>query len=77
MNIEIYGAEWCSYCKKAESLCKTSSVEYAYFDVDNEDNLEKLEEKLGSKARSIPQIFKDGLLVPGGFNGLRQELAKH
>jgi glutaredoxin len=76
MNIEIYGAEWCSYCKKAELLCKTKLVDYVYFDVDDEKNLVKLEEKLGAKVKSIPQIFKDGLLVPGGFSGLQQELAK-
>jgi glutaredoxin len=77
MKIEIYGAEWCNFCKQAVSLCESKSIEYDYIDVDDSANMRQLEERLGSKARTVPQIFKDGLLVPGGFTGLRQELANN
>jgi glutaredoxin len=77
MKIEIYGAEWCGFCKSAVSLCESKSMQYEYFDVDDTSNLRSLEERMGSKVRTIPQIFKDGQFLPGGFTGLQQELAKN
>ncbi len=76
MKVEIYGAEWCGFCKNAVSLCESKGIQYDYIDVDDTANLRSLEERLGSKARTVPQIFLDGTLVPGGFTGLKQELAK-
>lgn len=76
MKVEIYGAEWCGFCKNAVSLCESKGIQYDYIDVDDTANLRSLEERLGSKARTVPQIFLDGALVPGGFTGLKQELAK-
>jgi glutaredoxin len=77
MKIEIYGAEWCGYCKQAVSLCETRSIEFDYIDIDDSANMRVLEERVGSKVRSVPQIFMNGQLVPGGFTGLKQELAKN
>ncbi len=76
MKVEIYGAEWCTFCKNAVSLCESKGIQYDYIDVDDTANLRSLEERLGSKARTVPQIFLDGTFVPGGFTGLKQELAK-
>jgi glutaredoxin len=77
MKVEIYGAEWCGFCKEAVSLCKTKSIDYEYIDVDTDANLKVLEERMGSRVKSIPQIFKDGQLLPGGYTGLKRELAKN
>lgn len=77
MKIEIYGAEWCSFCKQAKTLCETKSVDFDYIDIDDSANMRSLEERVGSKVRSVPQIFMNGKLVPGGFIGLKQELAKN
>lgn len=76
MKIEIYGAEWCGYCKQAVSLCESSAIDYDYIDIDETSNLRSLEERMGAKVRSVPQIFLDGQLVPGGYSGLQKELAK-
>jgi glutaredoxin 3 len=76
MRAEIYGAEWCTYCKQAVALCESNAIQYDYIDVDNTSNLRLLEERVGGKVRSVPQIFLDGQHVPGGFTGLKQELAK-
>jgi len=76
MKIEIYGAEWCNYCKQAVSLCEANSVEFDYIDIDDSANMRLLEERLGTKVRSVPQIFKDGEVILGGFTGLKRELAK-
>lgn len=76
MKVEIYGAEWCGYCKSAVSLCESKGLEYDYIDVDDSANLKSLEVRLGTKPRSVPQIFMDGQLIEGGFTGLKNELSK-
>jgi glutaredoxin len=76
MKVEIYGTESCVYCKQAVSLCETRGISYTYTDVSSADNLNSLTERLGSRPRTVPQIFKDGTHLPGGYNGLMQELAK-
>lgn len=77
MKVEIYGAEWCSYCKQAVKLCETKGITFDYIDIDETPNLRQLEERVGAKVRTVPQIFLDGRLVQGGFTGLQQELAKN
>ena len=76
MKVEIYGASWCHYCKEAVKLCKTNDIQYDYIDIDEASNLAVLEERIGGKVKSVPQIYLNGDLIPSGYNGLRQELAK-
>ncbi len=76
MKVEIYGAEWCTYCKQAVQLCETQSIEYKYIDIDETANLRNLEERIGMQVRTVPQIFMNGDLVQGGYTGLKQELSK-
>ncbi len=75
MKIEIYGAEWCAFCKSAVQLCESKSIQYDYIDIDETANLRSLEERIGNKVRTVPQIFLDGSLVQGGYTGLQQQLA--
>lgn len=77
MKIEIYGAEWCGYCKQAKTLCESKAVQYDYIDVDDTTNLRELETRLGFKAKSVPQIFVNGALLAGGYTGLQRELANN
>ncbi|HEY6437709.1 MAG TPA: glutaredoxin domain-containing protein [Ignavibacteriaceae bacterium] len=77
MKVEIYGTETCSYCKLAVSLCENNSVQYDYVDVGNSINLQNLTERMGTRPRTVPQIFLDGTYLPGGFMGLQQELVKN
>ena len=76
MKVEIYGAEWCSTCKQAKQICETQDIDYDYIDIDDTINLRSLEERIGNKVRSVPQIFLNGDLIPGGYSGFQQELAK-
>jgi glutaredoxin len=75
MKIEIYGASWCTTCKDAVAFCKNKSISYNYIDIDNTSNLRVLEERVGSKVRSVPQIFLDDRHV-GGFVAMMQEVDK-
>jgi glutaredoxin len=77
MKIEIYGANWCTYCKSATALCESKSIDFDYIDIDDTKNMRALEERLGFKVKSVPQIFKDDVLIQGGFSGLKQELSKN
>lgn len=77
MRVEIYGTKTCTYCKQAVSLCESKEVEYDYTDVGAAEELAKLTERMGVRPRTVPQIFLNGTYLPGGFNGLEQELAKH
>lgn len=76
MRVEIYGTEWCTYCKQAVSLCETKGIVFEYIDVDETQNLRTLEERVGGRIRSVPQIFVNGKHLPKGYNELQQELAK-
>ncbi len=76
MKVEIYGAEWCASCKQAVTLCETRGISFDYIDIDETPNLRQLEERVGTKVRTVPQIFLNGSHVQGGFSGLQQELAK-
>jgi len=76
MKAEIYGAPWCTFCKQAIRLCEANEIPYDYLNVDDEATLKTLEERMGSKVKTIPQIFLDGKFIPGGFTGLKQELSK-
>ena len=74
MKVEIYGAEWCTFCKQAVQLCETRDIQYDYIDIDDTANLRNLEERIGGKVRTVPQIFLDDQLVPGGYTGLQKQL---
>ena len=74
MKVEIYGAEWCTFCKQAAKLCEAKSLEYTYIDIDDSSNLKALEERMGTKVKSVPQIFIDGEYIPNGFTGLRSRV---
>lgn len=60
-KVRIYGAEWCSYCKKAVALAEEKGIEYEYADIDDPD--QELSEQhrnfMREEAhRSIPQIYE-------------------
>jgi glutaredoxin len=72
--IEIYGAKWCGYCRKAKALCETLGVEFEYHDVDAGNHKEQLFERMDTKPETIPQIFIDGQHLAGGYTGLVKHL---
>jgi glutaredoxin len=66
--ITVYSMEGCASCVAATQLLERKSIPF---------NLVKIEEKpeawtmlKGLGLRSMPQIFIDDVLVPGGFQGL-------
>lgn len=74
MKVEIYGADWCSSCKTAADICKNNNIDYSYINIDESTNLKDLEDRMGIKVRSIPQIFIDGAYVSNGINELNKRI---
>lgn len=74
MKLKIFGADWCSPCKKSKALCEEHNIEYEFFDISADpEALEKVKELLGKEPKTIPQIFnEDGLI--GGLDQLKQLL---
>lgn len=75
MQVEIYGAAWCSSCMQAKKLCESKEQSYSYTDVDDTTALRQLEERLGRKVKAIPQIFLNGEHLPNGFSSLQSVLS--
>jgi len=64
--IEVYGADWCSYCNKAKSYLDELQIEYNYIDVDDHPNFEA---DFNREVKSIPQIKLNGEEI-GGYEEL-------
>ena len=59
--IELYGADWCGDCRRSKKLLDTLGVEYAYLEVDKDDDLRDRAVAINGGAQSIPVIvFPDG-----------------
>lgn len=74
--IEIYSADWCDYCTKAKALLEDNGMSFEEYDMDEEDNVEWLEERMPSPSTKIPQIFIDGENI-GGYDDLVVHLQNH
>lgn len=75
MKLKIFGADWCSPCKKSKQLCEQHNIEYEFFDISaSPEALEQIKKLLGKEPKTIPQIFnEDGLI--GGLDQLIQLLS--
>lgn len=66
MKVEIYGASWCQPCQKSKQLCEEKGLDYTFKDVTQDLNARKeVEQRLGKKIDTVPQIFVDGQYVGG------------
>jgi len=77
MKYIIYGAPGCSFCSKAKILLEMHRLEYVYKEVGTELSKEQLEQVLGRKVTTVPQIVKmaDGFgEYIGGFTELQNSL---
>lgn len=64
MKALIYGRPGCHFCEKAKDLCKLKGIEFDYKVVGDDIQKEQLEEMVGSRVSSVPQIF----LTHGGHS---------
>lgn len=59
-EIEFYGADWCSDCRRSKKLLETLGVEYEMYDVEGSTEFAARAEEIAGR-KNIPVIrFADG-----------------
>ena len=66
--ITVYSKNNCPFCDRAMALLESKGIEFKT--VKMEDDPHAREFLMDQGLRSVPQIFKDGVLLPGGYQGL-------
>jgi thioredoxin reductase (NADPH) len=60
-NLTVYGATWCSDCKRAKKFLGEQRVHYNWVDIERDSSGEELVERVNNGKRIIPTIvFEDG-----------------
>ena len=60
-TITVYGADWCSDCKRSKRLLDSKNIEYKWVDVDNNEAALQTVKSLNQGKRIIPTIvFPNG-----------------
>lgn len=62
--LKVYGAQWCTFCKKTKDFLETKGEDFMFIDIDHE--IEKSKILLDKDLRTIPQVF-DGDNHIGGY----------
>jgi glutaredoxin len=66
--ITVYSKNNCPFCDRAKALLESKGI--AFKVIKMEDAPDAREFLMDQGLRSVPQIFKDGILLPGGYQGL-------
>ena len=66
--LTVYTKHQCPYCDRAKALLESKGIEYTTINVEEQPDARTTLVEQG--LRSVPQIFNDGVLLPGGFQGL-------
>jgi glutaredoxin len=66
--IKVYTKNNCPFCDRAKALLESKDIKFEAINI--EEHPDAREMLVDQGLRSVPQIFKDGILLPGGFQGL-------
>ena len=66
--ITVYSKNNCPFCDRAKALLESKDVTFNVINIEEQPEHRATLINLG--LRSVPQIFKDGVLLTGGFQGL-------
>ena len=66
--ITVYSKNNCPFCDRATALLQSKAIPFKIIKM--EENTGAREFLMEQGLRSVPQIFKNGILLPGGFQGL-------
>jgi glutaredoxin len=66
--ITVYSKNNCPFCDRAKALLESKGIPFKT--VMMEEHPDAREFLMDQGLRSVPQIFKDGVLLPGGYQGL-------
>ena len=66
--ITVYSKNNCPFCDRAKALLESKGVPFKTIMMEDEPDARGF--LMDQGLRSVPQIFKDGVLLPGGYQGL-------
>lgn len=66
--LTVYSKNNCPFCDRATALLESKEVPFQVIKMEDEPGAREF--LIDQGLRSVPQIFKDGVLLPGGFQGL-------
>jgi glutaredoxin len=66
--ITVYSKNNCPFCDRATALLESKDIPFKMIKM--EENSGAREFLMEQGLRSVPQIFKNGVLLPGGYQGL-------
>lgn len=66
--ITVYTKDQCPFCDRAKALLDSKGIAYKTVHVGQDPDAREF--LMDQGLRSVPQIFKDGVLLPGGYQGL-------
>ena len=66
--ITVYSKNNCPFCDRAKALLENKGVDYRVVNIEDEPDAREFLVDQG--LRSVPQIFNDGVLLAGGYQGL-------
>ena len=73
-KVEIYSKSNCSYCVMAMNFFDSKGITYEVYSADDPDIFNEML-KRNPKARTVPQIFIDDMLI-GGYTDLVEKFSK-
>lgn len=68
--LKVYTKPNCPYCVKAKELLRDYNIPYTEIDVTQSPDALAFIKDQGLK--TVPQIFRAGVLIEGGYTGLTQ-----
>ena len=66
--ITVYSKNNCPFCDRAKALLESKEVPFKVVMMEEDPSAKEF--LMDQGLRSVPQIFKDGVLLPGGYQGL-------
>lgn len=66
--ITVYSKNDCPFCDRAKALLESKDIPFKVIKMEDEPSAREF--LMDQGLRSVPQIFKDGVLLPGGYQGL-------
>ena len=66
--LTVYSKNNCPFCDRAKALLESKGIEFKIVNIQDEPDAREFLVDQG--LRSVPQVFKDGVLLPGGYQGL-------
>jgi glutaredoxin 3 len=69
--IKVYSKNNCPFCTKAKALLEIKGIKYTEVNIEQDADARKRIVDAG--LRTVPQIYINEQLLPGGYNGLADQ----